>query len=173
MKYALLALLAAGPAHGYELKQSFEARFGVAWPPVNIGQVYSTLQRLERDGLVTGYEEEQTKGPARHVFQITEAGLRVLHEWLTSADRGPRMRDEFFMKLVLSRLAGMAEPLEIIERQRQTYLQELRDLNEIAIRGEANSSVSLLLAEGAALHVQADLKWLDLCEDRVRKEESL
>jgi hypothetical protein len=77
------------------------------------------------------------------------------------------------MKLVLSRLAGMAEPLEIIERQRQTYLQELRDLNEITIRGEANSSVSLLLAEGAALHVQADLKWLDLCEDRIRRGESL
>ena len=85
MKYPLLALLAAGPAHGYELKQSFEARFGVAWPPVNIGQIYSTLQRLERDGLVTGYEEEQTKGPARHVFEITEAGFRVLHEWLTTA----------------------------------------------------------------------------------------
>jgi len=67
----------------------------------------------------------------------------------------------------------MAEPLEIIERQRQTYLQELRDLNEIAIRGETNSSVSLLLAEGAALHVEADLKWLDLCEDRIRRGESL
>ena len=173
MKYPLLALLSSGPTHGYELKQAFESRFGAVWPPVNIGQVYSTLQRLERDHLVRGYEVEQESRPARHVFEITEAGLRVLGDWLNATDVGPRLRDEFFMKLVLSRLAGLAEPLEIIERQRLTYLHELRALNDVAARAGNHDPVSQLLAEGASLHVQADLKWLDLCEERIRRGETL
>jgi DNA-binding PadR family transcriptional regulator len=173
MKYPLLALLSSGPAHGYELKQAFESRFGAVWPPVNIGQVYSTLQRLERDAMVRGYEVDQGTRPARHVFEITEAGLRVLAEWLNSPDAGPRMRDEFFLKLILSRLAGLAEPMEIIERQRLTYLQELRDLNNIADRAGKDNTVTRLLAEGAMLHIQADLKWLDLCEERIRRGETL
>jgi DNA-binding PadR family transcriptional regulator len=173
MKYPLLALLSSGPAHGYELKQAYESRFGSVWPAVNIGQVYSTLQRLERDALVQGYEVEQGSRPARHVFEITEAGLRVLGDWLNTADAGPRLRDEFFLKLVLSRLAGLAEPLEIIERQRLTYLQELRDLNDIATRARNGDATAELLAQGAALHVEADIKWLDICEERIRRGETL
>lgn len=174
MKYPLLALLAAGPAHGYELKQSFEARFGAVWPPVNIGQIYSTLQRLERDHLVHSYEVEQSGRPAKHVFELTEAGLKELAEWLTGANPGPRMRDEFFMKLVLARLAGLAEPLDLVERQRVVFLQELRDLNELLLRQHgAGTEVPSLLIEGAILHVQADLKWLDLCEERIRNGGSI
>jgi DNA-binding PadR family transcriptional regulator len=169
MKYPLLALLAKSPAHGYELKQSFEARFGAVWPPVNIGQIYTTLQRLERDGLVRGEDVDQSSRPAKHVFQITEAGLRALAEWLREANAGPRIRDEFFMKLVLARLAGLAEPLELVDRQREAFLQELRDLNRLAGRdSNGHDAVRDLLIEGAALHVQADLKWLELCEERIR-----
>jgi DNA-binding PadR family transcriptional regulator len=171
MKYPLLALLATGPAHGYELKQSFEGRFGAVWPPVNIGQVYTTLQRLERDGLVHGYAVEQAGRPDKHVFEITEAGLRLLHEWLRSAAAAPRVRDEFFMKLVLARLAGLADPLDLIEQQRRAFLQELRDLNDLALNKEPADSTTQLLIEGAMLHVQADLKWLDLCEDAMRNKE--
>jgi DNA-binding PadR family transcriptional regulator len=173
MKYPLLALLASGPAHGYELKQSFENRFGAVWPRVNIGQIYSTLQRLERDGLVHGFAVEQSARPAKHVFQITEGGFRALAEWLEEASPGPRIRDEFFMKLVLARLAGFADPGHMIERQRQAFLQELRDLNELALRKENGTAVTLLLIEGATLHLQADLKWLDLCEERLRDGEGL
>jgi DNA-binding PadR family transcriptional regulator len=174
LKYPLLALLAAGPAHGYELKQSFESRFGAVWPRVNIGQIYSTLQRMERDSLVHGYEVDQGARPTRHVFEITEAGLRALAEWLTSADPGPRIRDEFFMKLVLANLAGLAEPLDLLERQREVFFQELRDLNDLALRQNgATSEITRLLIEGAALHVQADLKWLDLCEEKLRNGDTL
>jgi DNA-binding PadR family transcriptional regulator len=168
MKYALLALLAGGPAHGYELKQAFEARFGAVWPPVNIGQVYTTLQRLERDHLVRGRGVAQAGRPAKHVFEITEAGLRVLAEWLHETSTGARVRDEFFMKLVLAGLAGVAEPLELLERQRERFLQELRALNEMALKEGGAGGVASLLIEGAALHIQADLKWLDLCEERMR-----
>jgi DNA-binding PadR family transcriptional regulator len=167
MKYALLALLAAGPAHGYELKQSFESRFGAVWPPVNIGQVYTTLQRLERDGLVHGYEVEQAGRPAKHVFELTEAGYKALGEWLREASPGPRVREEFFMKLVLASLARVADPVDLLQRQRDCFLQELRDLNELVRRQSGDDTVSALLIDGAALHVQADLKWLDLCEERL------
>jgi DNA-binding PadR family transcriptional regulator len=168
MKYALLAFLAGGPAHGYELKQSFESRFGAVWPPVNIGQIYTTLQRLERDHLVRGREVEQAGRPAKHVFEITEAGLKVLAEWLRETSAGARVRDEFFMKLVLAGLAGVAEPAELLEKQRERFLLELRALNEIALRDGDRDGVASLLIEGAILHIQADLKWLDLCEERMR-----
>lgn len=167
MKYPLLALLAAGPAHGYELKQSFEARFGAVWPPVNIGQIYTTLQRLERDGLVHGNEVEQSGRPAKNVYEITEAGYVVLHEWLVEASPGPRLRDEFFMKLVLARLAGLADPMALLDRQRQVYFEELRDLNAVAMNEGATNNVTRLLIEGATLHLKADLAWLDLCETHI------
>jgi DNA-binding PadR family transcriptional regulator len=173
MKYPLLALLAAGPAHGYELKQRFEARFGAVWPPVNIGQIYTTLQRLERDHLVHGAEVEQSGRPAKNVYQITEGGYRALADWLAEAAAGPRIRDEFFMKLVLARLAGIADPQAMIDRQRTAFLQELRDLNNIAIKSRPDDAVSRLLIEGAALHLQADLKWLDLCEEALQQGEHL
>ncbi|HXH21201.1 MAG TPA: PadR family transcriptional regulator [Dehalococcoidia bacterium] len=169
MKYALLALLAQGPAHGYELKQSFESRFGAVWPPVNIGQVYSTLQRLERDHLVRGREVEQAGRPPKHVFEITEAGLAALSEWLRETSTGARIRDEFFMKLVLAGMAGIEDPMLLIQRQRERFLQELRALNEVAISLGGAQKVASLLVEGASLHIQADLKWLDLWEDSIRE----
>jgi DNA-binding PadR family transcriptional regulator len=173
LKYPLLALLAAGPAHGYELKQSFEGRFGAVWPPVNIGQVYATLQRLERDHLVRGAEVEQSGRPAKNVYEITEAGYHALAEWLREANPGPRIRDEFFMKLVLARLAGIADPAELLDRQREVFLHELRDLNEVASRTAPDDTVTRLLIEGASLHLQADLKWLDLCEEELLKGHTL
>lgn len=171
MKFPLLSILAGGPAHGYELKQRFEASFEPVWGPVNIGQIYSTLQRMERDHLVVG-KEEDASARQRIVYQITEAGLKVLAEWLISATPGPRVRDEFFMKLVLAEMAGLADPLQLLERQRQALLQELRDLNSLAVK-HAAEPVTPLLIEGTSLHVEADLKWLDLCEERMRNGESL
>jgi DNA-binding PadR family transcriptional regulator len=168
VKYPLLALLAAGAAHGYELKQSFEARFAAVWGAVNIGQIYTTLQRLERDGLVHGREVEQSGRPAKNVYEITEAGYVALHEWVIEANPGPRVRDEFFMKLVLARLAGLADPLSMIDQQRQAYFEELRDLNTIAAAEGSANHVTRLLIEGATLHLKADLQWLDLCEEHVR-----
>ena len=173
MKYPLLALLAAGPAHGYELKQSFEGRFGAVWPPVNIGQIYATLQRLERDHLVRSSEVEQSGRPAKNVFEITEAGYHALAEWLQEANPGPRVRDEFFMKLVLADLAGVADPGALLNQQRQVLLQELSDLNHVASRTAPDQHVTRLLIEGANLHLEADLKWLDLCEEALLKGQKL
>ena len=166
MRYPLLALLSRAPAHGYELKQEFEDHFGAARAAVNIGQVYSTLQRLERDGLVASKQVDQAARPAKRVYTISEQGRRVLDKWLAEAARGPVLRDEFFMKLMLARATGAAEPLELIERQRSAYLQALRDLQEGARAEQGNLSTQLLI-EGASLHLEVDLKWLDVCEERL------
>ena len=169
MRYPLLALLSRAPAHGYELKQEFEDHFGAARAAVNIGQVYSTLQRLERDGLVASKQVDQAARPAKRVYTISEQGRRVLDKWLAEATRGPVLRDEFFMKLMLARATGAAEPLELIERQRSAYLQALRDLQEGARAEQGNLSTQLLI-EGASLHLEADLKWLDVCEGATRRD---
>lgn len=169
MKYPLLALLAAGPAHGYELKQRFESRFSPFRPPVNVGQVYSTLQRLERDALVRRHGVVETgEAPARHLYEITGDGRNALERWLQEPAEGIRLRDDFFMKLVLAHAAGLTDPAALLERQRAAVLQELRDLNDLIVAPGREGAATQLLIEGAALHLQADLRWIDLCEERLQ-----
>ncbi|MGE0228863.1 MAG: PadR family transcriptional regulator [Dehalococcoidia bacterium] len=169
MKYPLLAFLAAGPAHGYELKQRFESRFAPFRPPVNVGQVYSTLQRLERDGLVQRLGVVETgEAPARHLYEITADGRHTLEQWLCEPSTGFRLRDDFFLKLVLADTARVVAPVEVLDRQRAQVLQELRDLNDLLSAADRQETAMQLLIEGAALHLQADLRWIDLCEDRLR-----
>ena len=163
MRFPLLALLATGPAHGYELKQALEQRFGSVLPPLNAGQIYTTLSRLERDGLVDDDAVAQNGRPNKRVYRLTEKGQVELRGWVADSTPATRLKDDFFMKLVLARAAGIADPLELIDRQRGAYLQALRDLDDIA----ADDDIASLLVEGAALHLEADLKWLDLCERRM------
>ena len=87
-----------------------------------------------------------------------------LRGWVADATPAARLRDDFFVKLVLARAAGIADPLELINRQRGAYLQALRELDDVAT---GDDEISALLVEGAALHLEADLKWLDLCEQRM------
>jgi DNA-binding PadR family transcriptional regulator len=168
MRNVFLALLTRAPAHGYELKQAFESAVGGVWPPLNAGQIYTTLGRLERDGLVHGAHVEQAHKPDKKVYELTDEGRAELEAWLDSAIEGPRLKDEFFLKLVLARAGGLNsrhDPAVMIERQRRRYLQEMRDLSAISTAAAADGNrTALLLAEGALLHVDADLKWLELCE---------
>jgi DNA-binding PadR family transcriptional regulator len=168
MKFPILALLASAPAHGYELKQQLEGHFGAALPPLNTGQIYTALSRLERDGLVEGGEVAAGSRNKR-VYRTTEAGREALDEWVTQPSPATRLRDEFFMKLVLAGRTGMAEPRALIERQRAEYMQALRDLDRMATTANGDAAASLLI-EGAALHLDADLKWLALCEQRLTEE---
>ena len=165
MRQALLALLAKEPAHGYELKQALEQTFGSAWSPPNIGQIYVTLSRLERDGLVRSQDVEQASRPNKKVYELTEAGREDLAKWAAEPSDGPRVRDEFFMKLVLAPLTGIADRMALINRQRRHYLSLMRDLNKIAERTDPGNRVALLLIEGAMLHLQADLDWLERCQE--------
>ena len=163
MKYPLLALLDEGPAHGYKLKRAFEERFGEAWPSINIGQIYTSLQRHERDGYVTVTVVEQADRPDKKVYALTDAGREALRDWLEGPARTTRLRDQFFLKFLLAAGTGLADPFELLERQRATALRALRDLFELPL--EADRGDAALLVEGAALHLQADIRWLDRCEE--------
>src|SRR3712207_2462023 len=143
MRNAFLALLAGGPAHGYELKQAFEEALGGVWPPLNAGQVYTTLARLERDGLVRGVQVEQAHRPDKKVYELTPDGRAAIEAWLETPVEGPRLKDEFFLKLVLAHAAGLNsahDPTVLIERQRHRYLQEMRELNQVAGRANATGN---------------------------------
>jgi DNA-binding PadR family transcriptional regulator len=168
MKFPILALLASAPAHGYELKQQLEGHFGAALPPLNTGQIYTALSRLERDGLVEGDAVAEGSRNKR-VYRTTEAGRGALDDWVRQPSPATRLRDEFFMKLVLAGRTGIAEPKALIERQRVEYLQALRDLDRMAAAANGDAAAALLI-EGAALHLDADLKWLALCEQRLTEE---
>src|SRR5690554_1690742 len=100
MRFPLLALLARGSAHGYELKQALEQRFGAVLPPLNAGQIYTTLSRLQRDGLVVDDAVEQDGRPNKRVYRLTEAGQAELRGWVDRATPAARLKDDFFIKLV-------------------------------------------------------------------------
>ena len=163
MRMPLLALLAKEPAHGYELKSQLEQIFGEAYPAPNIGQIYVTLQRLERDGLVSSQDVVQVTRPNKRVYELTDAGREAVIEWIDKPSEGPRVRDEFFMKLALSPAAGTSDRLGLINRQRRHYLSQLRGLSELAVA--ADRRIPRLLIEGAILHLQADLDWLQRCQE--------
>ena len=167
VKHALLGLLAQRPMHGYELKSAFEETVGTLWE-LNIGQIYNTLRLLERDGLVEFQGQEQEgRGPPRKVYSITEAGRQELADWLIEPVQQPRrLKDAFYVKLVLYKHLGLGDVRQLIWDQRQAYLQVLHQLN--ALQAEVDHEAdpfAILLLEGGRLHLEADLRWLDRCEE--------
>ncbi len=163
MRLPLLALLAKEPAHGYELKSQLERIFGEAYPSPNIGQIYLTLQRLEKAGLVRGKDVVQAGRPNKRTYELTPSGREAVDAWLAEPSDRPRLRDDFFMKLVLSPLAEVTDRLELINRQRRHYLTQMRARSRLSAAGDDNP-IGGLLVEGAMLHVQADLDWLERCQ---------
>jgi DNA-binding PadR family transcriptional regulator len=165
MREVFMALLSGDGRHGYELKQSLEQAFGAALPELNSGQIYSTLARLERDGLIEG-ESVADDGRGKKLYRLTEAGWRLLRSWVGVPVPGARLKDEFFIKFVIATSMGLADPVALIGAQRAEYLQSLRDLDG-RLASTAQGPTAELLVEGAVLHLKADLQWLDLIEDRL------
>jgi DNA-binding PadR family transcriptional regulator len=169
MRELFLALIAGERGYGYELKQALEQEFGELLPALNAGQIYTTLARLERDGLVVG---ESVEGDSRRkrVYELTDAGRAALEHWIETPVPGTRLKDEFFMKLVVVTAARLAEPTSLIALQRSEYLQSLRDLDAL-LAANGKGVAAELLVEGAVLHAKADLEWLDLIEQRLTPRE--
>jgi DNA-binding PadR family transcriptional regulator len=166
MKFLFLALLSQSPTHGYDLLQTYESLFTAVLPALNAGQIYTTLSRLERDGLVRKDVVEQEGKPDKRVYELTEDGRQALLAWFVKPLSGPRIKDNFYLKLISARMAKMIEPRRVIEGQRKQYLQSLHDLNNLALQLEIiDDPAKMLLIQGAILHLNADLEWLDLCED--------
>jgi DNA-binding PadR family transcriptional regulator len=167
VRLALLALLARHPAYGYQLRTALAETFGSAYPQPNIGQIYVTLGRLEEKGLIQGEAVSQSGRPDKRVYEITEAGRAALAEWLDQPAVEPRLRDDFFMKLVLAPAAGAADPQELIDLQRRSCVRAMRDLSRLAAGKDRGNKVAQLLVEGALLHLQADLDWLERCQEEL------
>lgn len=165
MKYLLLALLARGPAHGYELKRLHDERFSVAGASINIGQIYVTLGRLERDGLVEHHPVESHEGPARKVYELTQVGHKELRAWLEAPGPVPQLRSAALLKIIVALEISPSEVPSLVAAHRLQCLGALRALDESA-RGEPGSESTSLLIQAGALHLQAELRWLDLLTER-------
>jgi DNA-binding PadR family transcriptional regulator len=159
----LLALVAKEPSHGYELQARLRQALGPLGAEMNPGQVYVTLTRLEKAGLVESEETPSSGGAARKVYALTPAGQQRVTEWLGEVDWPRPALADFHLKLVAAAAAGLADPLAIVDAQRRELLRRLRDAQRAAM-GEPVSSDGALLLEGIVLRLQADLRWLEACE---------
>jgi DNA-binding PadR family transcriptional regulator len=165
VRHALLALLSEGPKYGLQLREEFEARTGEVWP-LNVGQVYTTLQRLERDGLV---ESDGDEGPQK-AFQITESGAAELADWLRMPpDLSSPPRDELVMKvLVAIRLPGI-DVHGVIQEHRRYLVQLMQEWTRIKESG-AEGDLNLALAVDAELfRLDSVVRWLDAVDARLKR----
>jgi DNA-binding PadR family transcriptional regulator len=164
IQHAVLALLAAGPSHGYQLKGDFEANVGPQWGPLNIGHLYQVLDRLSRDDLVSSERQPQSVKPDRVVYSITPAGREELARWLGEASpRSSGFRDDFFLKVTAAARSGSADTVRgVLSAQRAHLLRELRNLD--GLRRKATDPVVGLLLSAAARHVEADLAFVEDAE---------
>jgi DNA-binding PadR family transcriptional regulator len=170
LHHAVLALLADEPAHGYQLKSSFEHAVGDQWGGLNIGHLYQILDRLGRDGLIESERQPQQVKPDRVVHHLTPAGRTELDRWLGEPSTRLRgYRDDFFLKLMAASQSGDQETLDgVLSRQRAHLLRELHSLAEA--RRQAPSAVVALLITAAELHIRADLGVIDAAETTLEPE---
>ncbi|MFZ0080827.1 MAG: PadR family transcriptional regulator [Trebonia sp.] len=162
----ILAMLAKEPSQGYQLRARMNDALGPLGEALNAGQVYVTLGRLEKAGLVAVEETPGSTGPAdrdRKVYVLTAAGQQRVAEWLAEVSWPKPDLAEFHLKLIAAAAAGLADPIGIIDAQRRELLRRLRDAQRAEMAVPDGSDAALLL-EGIALRLQADLRWLEACE---------
>jgi DNA-binding PadR family transcriptional regulator len=167
VRYALLALLSEGPKYGLQLRQEFEARTGEVWP-LNVGQVYTTLQRLERDGLIES-DDADTDGSQKD-FRITADGQGDLDRWLrTPPDLSEPPRDELVVKVLIAVGLPGVDVHEVIQVHRR-YLVELMQQWTRLKESEADSDLGFALAVDAELfRLDSVVRWLDSADGRFKR----
>jgi DNA-binding PadR family transcriptional regulator len=158
----LLALLAKDSSHGYQLRARLQLALGPLAEALNQGQVYVTLNRLEKAGVVTSQRVGQIDRPDRKVYELTAAGRARVMEWLEDTSWPKPAPAEFHLKLVAAAAAGLADPVRLVDAQRHELLAGLAAVQRAAL-AEPNESVAGLLLEGVVLRLQADLRWLEAC----------
>lgn len=169
VRHALLALLSEGPKYGLQLRQEFETRTGEVWP-LNVGQVYTTLQRLERDGLVES-DEPEVDGPQKG-FRITPEGASELNEWLmTPPDLSSPPRDELVIKVLVALHMSEVDVHEVIQTHRR-YLVELMQQWTRLKEDEGRFDFSFALVVDAELfRLDSVVRWLDSADGRLKRAE--
>lgn len=189
VRYGLLAILAEAPNHGYQLKTDFERRTAGSWQ-LNIGQIYTTLQRLERDGLVeplattsdhdaAADADAQAAEPRiaasradeRHEYRITATGRAQLEAWLEQPiiTEGPP-RDELTIKVLLAVAAGDIDVTAILQRQRTASIEQLQAYTRRKAQADPERDLALLiLLDALIFRTEAEVRWLDATEVRIRQ----
>ena len=161
----LLAMLAKEPAQGSRLRARLDGALGPLGDAINAGHVYVQLARLEKAGLVALQAGAGTPdGPDRKVYELTPAGQERVTEWLAEVSWPRPDLAEFHLKLIAAAAARIADPLSIIDTQRRELRRRLRDAQRAVMAEPRRSDVALLL-EGVVLRLQADLRWLEACEE--------
>ncbi|QXE35743.1 PadR family transcriptional regulator [Streptomyces sp. GMY02] len=170
IRHGLLALLERGPRYGSQLRTEFESRTGATWP-LNVGQVYTTLGRLERDGMVAQDGED----PAGHaLYVITDAGRSELKAWFRRpVDRTSPPRDELAIKLAMAVGAPGVDIREVIQSQRRHTIKAMQDYTRLkaqaleAVPADRHEVAWLLVLEQLIFQTEAEARWLDHCEARL------
>ena len=166
VRFGLLALLDEAPSHGYHLKTAFERRTGGSWA-LNIGQVYTTIQRLERDGLVEPIGELDND---RREYRITPAGRERLAAWfdMPVVAEAPA-RDELTIKVLLAVAAGEVDVTALLQRQRRASVEQLQAYTGRKAKADPQRDVAfLILLDALIFRAEAEIRWLDACEARIR-----
>jgi DNA-binding PadR family transcriptional regulator len=158
-----LGLLEAGPSHGYDLKREYDARFGTD-RPVAYGQVYATLSRLLKGGLIMIDAVEPGDGPERKRYAITTDGVADVAAWLAQPEKpDPYLQSTLYTKVVLALRSGRSAT-EVLDAQRGEHLRLMRELTR---RKTAGTLADQLICDHALFHLEADLRWLELTAARL------
>ncbi|TKA02993.1 PadR family transcriptional regulator [Actinacidiphila oryziradicis] len=161
--HTLLGLLESGPRHGYDLKRAFDERFGHD-RPLHYGQVYSTMARLLKHGLVEVEGIEPGEGPERKRYAITEAGVTDVGQWLAQPEKPePYLQSTLYTKVVLALLTHRSAA-DLLDTQRSEHLRLMRDLTRRKRDGDLTDQ---LICDHALFHLEADLRWLELTAARL------
>lgn len=164
---SLLAILDEGETYGLRLKNEFEARTGGVWP-LNVGQVYTTLARLQRDGLVEVNNDEEPE--SQKFYEITKEGQSLLAEWFAaSSSAGTPSRDELVLKLVMVARRGRAEGARVIQSERRQAVELLQGYTRLKRDAPTDADLGwLFLLDSLIFQTEARVRWLDACEARLR-----
>jgi DNA-binding PadR family transcriptional regulator len=165
--HALLALLSAGPKYGLRLQNEFEARTGEVWP-LNVGQVYTTLQRLERDGLVESDGEEGERSQKR--YRITLNGERQLADWLrTPPDLVPPPRDELVIKVLVALQVPGTDIHEILQVHRRHVVETMQRYTRVKASAGEDDVTLALVADAELFRLEGIVRWLDTADVRLKQ----
>ncbi|MFB6394263.1 PadR family transcriptional regulator [Polymorphospora lycopeni] len=162
IRHGLLALLERQPMYGYQLRAAFEESTGATWP-LNIGQVYTTLARLERDGLVRPLPENDG---GQRPYEITDTGRAELAAWFgTPISRNDRPRDELAIKLALALTTPGVDVRAVVQTQRTATMRTLQELTRLKVRDDRPGDLSWrLVLDSMLFQAEAEIRWLDHCE---------
>ena len=167
VRHALLALLSERPKFGLQLRQEFESHTGEVWP-LNVGQVYTTLQRLERDGLVES-EGTDVEGPQKD-FRITAAGRDALTEWLlTPAESLPPPRDELVIKVLVALRVPGVDVQEILQAHRRHLVESMQRYTHLKADSPADDVALALIVDAQLFRLEGVIRWLDAADSRLKQ----